>query len=458
MRTTFGCFVTLVFAASNSAQTPVTYFVNPVAGLDTNIGTERAKAFKTLSFAATRMGNSDRVILAAGTYAPSKNGETYPIQFGDTSKFSTQNDIEIIGEAGPGATIFDGEQGMTGAGMPMFRFRWDADRASIRGITFTNTGSSDYWSMVFRLGSTSGANFATRNIEITGCVFEKVHRAVVIFGSNSGNQTDGIRFHDNLIVDGSHRGIAVWGPGTNHVYNNTFVANAQNGIWVDSLSGQATSAAVVTNNIINGSATTGIEAGAQGGVAKFENNNSFGNTTAAYGGFTPSATNTTVDPQFVNPTTGNYRLKSTSPMVESGTAVGLPIIAGDLERCSRLYDANNDGQAGIDRGCYATNEVAMKFGGDWSVGKTGTLVFTSTTPAPVAVIFGEAEGALVLLPFGVLLIDPSMILPVSVTTASPTTLSFPIPNNPTLNGYTFVAQGLVVAPRIKLLNGDSRTF
>ena len=66
-------------------------------------------------------------------------------------------------------------------------------------------------------------------------------------------------------------------------------------------------------------------------------------------------TSMNLDPEFINATTGNYRLSGTSPCIDAGDNSLVPAgITTDLDNDLRLRDGNNplDGTATVDIGCY----------------------------------------------------------------------------------------------------------
>jgi hypothetical protein len=417
-----------------------TYFVDAKNGSDLNSGGSRVLAFKSLTFAISKLTDDDRLIVLPGTYSPdvADTAETLPIQLGVLS----QKRVRIIGEQGPAVTIFDGKGGAINSGIPMMRCRWDADGSSITGITFQNTGNADYWSMVFRLGSTSGGPFAAQNIEIYGCVFKDVHRAVVVFGTDpvNANQTTGIKFHDNLIVNATGRAIALWGDGNNAAYNNTIVNGAIDSIYVDALFGQNTAATIV-NNLVHKSPANGITVGTTNlaPVPVILNNNAFGNL-ANYQGFTPDPSNTSVDPLFVNEAGNDFHLTSSSPVLQNGN-LGLPTIRHDLDRFSRAHDSDQNGQAGIDRGAYQFTRHTMVVSGEFAPGKALTFDFKGPNGLG-ALFFGLRSGALYADPYGVVLFDPlTLIVDLTRTVPVPGQILFVIPPDPTLLGLTLATQG-----------------
>lgn len=124
------------------------------------------------------------------------------------------------------------------------------------------------------------------------------------------------------IANGFYLSNSLSASGIN-VYHNTFDVNATDGhaIRIAASSGAQTYSGTVKNNICSyGKNGITFETGVFTNMV-VEYNNSY-NLTANYTGFTASATNSTVDPQFISPT--DLRLKKTSPMI-GASDIGLDL-------------------------------------------------------------------------------------------------------------------------------------
>ncbi|MCE5264738.1 MAG: hypothetical protein LLG97_14560 [Deltaproteobacteria bacterium] len=95
-----------------------------------------------------------------------------------------------------------------------------------------------------------------------------------------------------------------------------------------------------------------------------ENCNIQGGISGAYGGYfyTPPSTNISSDPKWAGPDAGSFRLRDTSPCIDTGSnsAPNLPTV--DFEGNSRIVDGNGDGTATIDMGVDEFIPGTVKFG------------------------------------------------------------------------------------------------
>jgi parallel beta-helix repeat protein len=157
---------------------------------------------------------------------------------------------------------------------------------------------------------------------------------------------------NNIVFHNGDLGIQIWGSTVN---NNLVINNTLFGNWRGVVVGASSSAASgnhVSNNIIAYNLDAAVyETGAVGSNT-VSDNLVYGNG-RTFGLTSDKAVNTiTADPQFVNykaDGTGDYRLKSTSPAINSGTAQSL---GTDYQGGQRVVGGT------IDRGAYEYGSVA----------------------------------------------------------------------------------------------------
>ena len=142
----------------------------------------------------------------------------------------------------------------------------------------------------------------------------------------------------NVVVAGNGRHVLALNETTFRAVNITVVGNDHNGHAL--LDFNQPSTITLLNSIVWSSG--GIACGAGGGVCNF--------TYSDLQGGWPGAGNLNVNPQVVDASNGNYRLRWGSPAIDAGTNSGAPPF--DLEGVVRPQDGNFDGVAVPDMGAY----------------------------------------------------------------------------------------------------------
>lgn len=94
----------------------------------------------------------------------------------------------------------------------------------------------------------------------------------------------------------------------------------------------------------------------------------------------PGTGNISVDPQFVDAASGDYRLKASSPCIDTGTNSGAP--AADKDGVSRPQDGDGDGNATCDMGAFERPYMALD---------SGAVATDSTTVTVDSSFAGAAE-------------------------------------------------------------------
>ncbi len=399
--------------------------------------------------AASTIPKGSILLVFPGTYGPNTSNEAFPITFGVVD----QSNCKIIAVGGPSKTIIDGA-GNTGFGL--VRFRSKSPGIRFTGFTFKNMGKA-FWSEAIRMGSASGGLFASVKAEVDHCVFEKVHRALVIFGSPPlKTVSDGNSFHDNLILPTTGQAIAVYGIGANYIYNNTIVSPGHDGVFLSDAAFKQWCGGIVRNNVIVGGATAGVIAdntafktvGTKVNGPIVENNDAFGMKGRNYAGFKVAATNLQVDPKFANPTKGDYHLTATSPVVDKGSA-NLSKIRHDMDSYPRFF-AYKGAVRIPDMGAYELHRQDMVVATPLQTGKIGSLKFSGTPGVGIALF--SLNDINVQSPYGILLIDPAFLITAATAVSSiPGSRPIAIPNDPKLIGIRLVLQGGSITGASKVL-------
>jgi hypothetical protein len=186
------------------------------------------------------------------------------------------------------------------------------------------------------------------------------------------------------------------GSGSITFANNLSFANAEYGLGINGSSGADN--IVASNNILVSNGIAGIKTWSTvTGTHNQLTNNLLYNNASLYiqGGTVPLKNTITADPQFVNYQsngTGDYHLKSTSPAIDAGVALGAP--AMDYEDNSRPQGNGYDIGA-FEFGVAATPTTAVSDTPVPSTAPTSTPVLPSATqtptltPTPATFILGQ---------------------------------------------------------------------
>lgn len=318
------------------------YYVRTPAkgGNDANNGLSPSTAFATLGRAITAVTAGATVFVGAGNYAESLTIQTAgsvgsPIRWiGDVTGSNT-------GDPG-GVTLSD-----SGANVV---------------INVNNKGYNTFTNFVIR-GATGGDGISSTNGAPAGIIFKNntirdnqtgvtlrgagamtFENNIVSNNSSVGvlldNNTRDTIFRNNLVINNGGVGLQLAKNNTGVIIiNNTFDSNTGNQIQVGQ-NGTAT----ITNNIMTNGSAGGI-ARVSSGAATINFNNVWNNSSGNYtGGFAAGANDISSNPLFVGG--GSYRVQTTSPTLDSGSANASTITFSDgssmADRSTRS-DGVNDG-------------------------------------------------------------------------------------------------------------------
>ncbi|MCK4395544.1 DUF1565 domain-containing protein [candidate division WOR-3 bacterium] len=304
--------------------------------------------------AINEASSGDTVLVAAGKYAPSTNGESFPINM--------KNGVRLLG-AGADVCTLDAEC----TNRVIYCHLIGATTTTIEGFTITNgyfTGSG---------AAICCDNYSSPNITKN-----------VITGNNAPGEARGggifCRWYSsptitNNIITGNNAGfcgggIECYWYSSPIITNNTITGNNA-GFCGGGIESYLYSSPIITNNII-----TGNSAGWGGGIccmyyssATITYDNVWDNPGGNYSGCSPGTGCISEDPLFVDPTTGDYHLQQSSPCIDAGDndALGLPEL--DFDGNPRILDGNGDGIAVVDMGPFEYKmpviPVALVTGGGW---------------------------------------------------------------------------------------------
>ncbi|MDB5756517.1 MAG: hypothetical protein JWR56_2945 [Massilia sp.] len=333
-------------STADAAVTPSTYNLYvATTGSDSNPGTQ-AKPFKTIQRGANMAKASTTVHVAPGTYRENVSTKVHGTA---TAR------IRYVSDTKWGAKVIgSGTEGMwTNNGNYTDIVGFDISGSGRLGIlnyaSYTLVQGNNIHNLTISGGCTGSggagvvnANYSASDGDIIGNVVHdigvpgKCNGVQGIYSSNLRG-----KIFNNIVYRASAYGIHLWHAASNvTIANNTVFGNGGGsmggGIVTgvgDSPGGKILTNTKVINNIVYKNASWGIKQYCYSGVSCIgsgnvvANNLVYGNG-AAISMKVGSATGTiNADPQFVNfqaNGTGDYRLKSTSPAVNKGTATSAP--------------------------------------------------------------------------------------------------------------------------------------
>ena len=277
--------------------------------------------------------SGDTVLVAAGRYAPSTNGESFAINM--------KNGVRLIG-AGAAVCTLDAERTQ--------RVMWchaiSDTFTRVEGFTITNGNTAR---------SNGGGIWCTRSSALT--IANNVVTGNSAYYDGGGIDCDHSSFQiiaNNVITGNS----ATFGGGIGCVYasspiitNNTITGNsAWYGGGIGCFYG---SNATITNNVI-----TGNSAWYGGGIychtssPPITYNDVWGNAPQNYYGCGPGPGCISADPLFVDPAVDDYHLQPGSPCIDAGDNNAPGLQGFDFDGKPRILDGDGDGTAVVDMGAF----------------------------------------------------------------------------------------------------------
>lgn len=316
---------------------------------------------------AINAGSSgDTVAVAAGRYAPSTNEEAFPI--------SMKDGVRLLG-AGASICTLDAES----TNRVVYCYYMGNVDNIIAGFTITN-GDVSTW---------GGGIYCNYNTTMT--ITENI-----VVSNSADDHGGGIRFYNNCSGEISNNiitgNIANWfggGIGCNTDCSPSIVNNVITGNTADSSGGGGISCHYssnpnITNNVITGNTASqdgsGItlyftsapvitnniicnNSGGSAGIFAYQSSPTinycdvWNNSTANYYGCSAGTGCISADPLFVNASSGDYHLQTSSPCIDTGDNFAPAIPAYDFDGNPRIIDGNNDGSAVVDLGPFEHPEI-----------------------------------------------------------------------------------------------------
>ena len=332
--------------ASATADTGKHLYVSPT-GSDTNPGTQ-AKPLKTIARADALASAGYTIHVAPGTYKvaaaatgaagirTTKSGTaTARIRFVSDVKWGAKIVLSGTGMAwnSKGAYVDIDGFDITGTGRIGILAEGGKERITnnfVHDLTVSGGCNGGGGAAIDAWGPGGGAVIDSNIVRNIGAQWVAAQTCNTVQGIYLTNQNN--RVSNNIISGVAAVGINSWHGATSNIYVNNTIFGNKMGIVIGHGDSGATAAGTsnnyVANNIIYRNAYGITEMGTVGSNNRYANNLVF-NTGRAW--LVKGAVTATVaaEPQFVNYQangTGDYRLKSTSPAVNKGSATSAPTV------------------------------------------------------------------------------------------------------------------------------------
>jgi len=308
----------------------------------TGDGTSWTSAFGELSDALQKsdeIGTVVQIWVAAGTY--------YPRQFAGTGttnaekSFVMQKDVKIYGGFAGGetsasqrnwrtnSTILTGNMGGSGTAYHVVISSGDAGTSELNGFTITGGNASNWGSLTVNsnsIGWQSGGGIYCNSSS-------PILSSLIVYSNSSINYGAGIYCTTN----------------SNPVINNTLIYKNTPGQGYGGIVSENSSTPILTNCTIVNNTGGGINGNftVNNSIIWGNSNNVSGTITYNYcllegGTLSGNGIIRNINPSFVNSTSDNYRLQSSSPAKDVGNDTYVSSIPYDLDNYPRIYGSHTD--------------------------------------------------------------------------------------------------------------------
>ena len=349
------------------------------------------------------------VLVAAGTYAPTPNGEQFPIIM--------KNGVTLVGEDAD-TTILDAKDTTDKVIYcdditdPTTRIEGFTITGGIYGIhnyksspTITNNIISDntdrgicnhkYSSPTITNNTITGSTYGIYNLLYTSPTITNNN----ITGNGTGihNNNSSPTITNNIITAIGLYGIIHNSDSSDSTITNNIITGGKTGIY------NVGSSPTITNNIISGyyscihnsnssdsTITNNIIIGGIIGIDNYSSsptigyNDVWGYSVYDYRGCSAGPGDISADPLFVNSSSGNYHLEDDSPCIDAGTNDAPALPDTDFDGNPRIIDGDNNGLAIVDMGAFeyvvldSNSPPVADAGGPYTVSEGREITFDAS--------------------------------------------------------------------------------
>jgi len=412
-----GICVIFLLAASGWAAD---YYVDALSGSNKGGNGSLKSPWKTITFSLTRLTVNDTLHVMPGTYNTSGNREVYPL--------TLPAGITLIGSSARDC-ILDAEGNTSAARVLNVSTGCTVAHLTVKG---SNNG---WWDAAIASWGTN------TDWKVLNCTIEGKARGIHVWNNNKNVLIAG-NYFSNCYNDN----ISVYSSTNVDIFSNTFdgtLLKGLKGIIITS-NGTVPSTGRIYNNTITNFTQLGIDADAATGKGVTLDYNNIWNNVLNYSpNLTKGQNDISVDPVFVNATTGNLHIAPTSPLVDKG--IGTYTYITDWDGTPRPQGTTVD--IGADELVYESNAAAIVDFHIFNQPAPGaTLDFVVLGVPKDAGAFAISllqQNPPVPLPVGLLHLNLGtflFFLPVGLDARGVSRFGFPIPNVPGLVGLSLYTQ------------------
>ena len=406
-----GLAMAVVIGISATSAPATDYWVDALKGSDRGAGT-RQSPWKTITYALTKAGAADIVKLLPGVY-DAANGEQFPLKIpvGASIEGTIARDCIIDGGGNHG-------------GQSVVQMNTNALVALV-----TIRGSNNGW-----WDAAVADWIGTSGWQVVCCTIEGNERGIHVWTGNSNVVIANCFFYRNR-----NDNVSVFASTNVSLHNNTFVGSLKGVIMTSN--GSTASTGRLSNNIVVGATQAGLEADAASAAGVVLNNNDVWNNATNYRNLTASATDVSVDPQFIDAARKNYHLAPNSTLLDKGNAVYSHFV--DWDGSTRPQGSGVD--IGADEIAYSGATIAdFVLHGQPGPGKAVDFVVLGLpNDAGLVAITVQGLGIPLQLSIGTLYLNLATFVlsaPVNLDARGAGRFTMTVPNAPALVGLTLLSQ------------------